>query len=122
MTGLSLRLFDELNQAIEVKFIAAEIKRLSRPARQRARGGRAQAIEMLDQLLMTVVWLRCYPKQHVLAYLFGVSESSVSRILNRMLPLLEQSGRDTMRTRSGSQAPLRVGRVAQRNPRTGGDH
>jgi hypothetical protein len=98
MTGLSLRLFDELNQEIEVKFIEAEIKRLSRPDRQRALGGgREQTLDILDQLLMTVVWLRCYPKQDVLAYLFGVSESSVSRILNRMLPLLEQSGRDTMR-------------------------
>jgi hypothetical protein len=46
---------------------------------------------------MTVVWLRCYPKQPMLAYLFGVSESSVSRVLNRVLPLLEQNGRDTMR-------------------------
>ncbi len=98
MTGLSLKLFDELNQEMEVKFIKAEIKRLSRADRQRALGGgREQTLEILDQRLMTVVWLRCYPKQHVLAYLFGVSESSVSRILNRMLPLLEQSGRDTMR-------------------------
>lgn len=40
---------------------------------------------------MGVVWLRCYPKQVVLAYLFGVSETSVLRIINRVLPLLEQS-------------------------------
>ena len=46
---------------------------------------------------MGVVWLRCYPKQTVLAYLFAVSETSVSRVVNRVLPLLEQSGRDTMR-------------------------
>jgi hypothetical protein len=74
------------------RFIEAEIERLSRPDRQRALGGgRDQGLEMVDQLLMTLVWLRCYPKQHVLAYLFGVSESSVSRVLNRMLPLLAQS-------------------------------
>jgi hypothetical protein len=46
---------------------------------------------------MSVIWLRCYPKQSVLGYLFGVSEASVSRILARVLPLLEASGRDTMR-------------------------
>jgi hypothetical protein len=98
MTGLSVSLFDELQQAIEPQFIEAERNRLNRPDRQRAvGGGREQEVEVIDQVLMTVVWLRCYPKQHVLAYLFGVSESSVSRVLNRVLPLLEVSGRDTMR-------------------------
>ena len=98
MTGLSVSLFDELQQAIEPQFIEAELNRLNRPERQRAvGGGREQEVEIIDQVLMTTVWLRCYPKQHVLAYLFGVSESSVSRILNRVLPLLAQSGRDTMR-------------------------
>lgn len=43
------------------------------------------------------MWLRCYPKQAVLAYLFGVSEASVSHVPARVLPLLEASGRDTMR-------------------------
>ncbi|MFN8493540.1 MAG: transposase family protein [Caldilineaceae bacterium] len=37
------------------------------------------------------------PETRALAYLFGVSEASVSRVLNRVLPLLEASGRDTMR-------------------------
>jgi len=31
------------------------------------------------------------------AYLFGVSDSTVSRVIGRVLPLLEQAGRDTMR-------------------------
>lgn len=98
MTGMSVSLFDELAQAIEPAFVEAEVKRLSRPDRQRGLGGgREQAVAIMDQVLLTVVWLRSYPKQHVLAYLFGVSESSVSRILNRVLPLLAQSGRDTMR-------------------------
>jgi hypothetical protein len=98
MTGLSVSLFDELEQAIEPQFVEAERKRLSRPERQRGLGGgREQEIAIIDQVLMTVIWLRSYPKQHVLGYLFGVSESSVSRVLNRVLPLLEESGRDTMR-------------------------
>ncbi|NEQ25899.1 MAG: transposase, partial [Microcoleus sp. SIO2G3] len=41
--------------------------------------------------------LRQYPTHEVLAYLFGVSDSTVSRIIQRILPILEQSGRDTMR-------------------------
>jgi hypothetical protein len=95
---LSVSLFDELVQAIEPKFVEAEVQRLNRPDRQRGLGGgRSQELEIIDQVLMTVIWLRSYPKQHVLAYLFGVSESSVSRVLNRVLPLLAQAGRDTMR-------------------------
>lgn len=98
MTGLPVSLFDELDQELTEPFLEANRQRLARPNRQRAEGGgREPDLDGRDQLLMGVVWLRCYPKQAVLAYLFGVSETSVSRIVNRVLPLLEQSGRDTMR-------------------------
>lgn len=98
MTGLTIELFSEVESDVEPRFSEAEIKRLSRPDRKRGLGGgREQELSIRDQILMTLVWLRCYPKQDVLAYLFGVSESSVSRVLNRVLPLLEASGRDTMR-------------------------
>ncbi len=98
MTGLPVSLFDELYADIELRFTKAERERLERPNRQRAvGGGRTQEVAIRDQLLMSVIWLRCYPKQSVLAYLFGVSEASVSRILGRVLPLVEASGRDTMR-------------------------
>ncbi|MFN8486284.1 MAG: transposase family protein [Caldilineaceae bacterium] len=98
MTGLKINLFDEVVADVEPRFCEAEIKRLNRRDRQRGLGGgRTQDLPIRDQVLLTVVWLRCYPKQAVLAYLFGVSEASVSRVLNRVLPLLEASGRDTMR-------------------------
>lgn len=98
MTSLSLGLFAALLEDIEPRFAEAEFERLDRPGRQRAiGGGRNQEIAVRDQLLMSVIWLRSYPKQHVLAYLFDTSEASVSRVLNRMVPLLEASGRDTMR-------------------------
>lgn len=98
MTGLPLGLFDELEAALAEPFLEAERQRLARLDRQRAEGGgRTAELAGRNQLLLGVVWLRCYPKQAVLAYLFGVSEPSVSRVINRVLPLLEQSGRDTMR-------------------------
>jgi hypothetical protein len=50
-----------------------------------------------DQLLLTVVWLRQYPIHEVLGYLFDVSDTTVSRVIARWLPLLEAAGRDTMR-------------------------
>ena len=46
---------------------------------------------------MTVVWLRQYPTNEVLGFLFGVSDSTASRARARCLPVLEQAGTDTMR-------------------------
>jgi len=98
MTGLWVFLFDELVDEIEPQFVEADRERLERAERQRAiGGGKSPELEMRDQLLLTVVWLRCYPKQHVLGYLFGVSQATVSRTIHFVLPLLEASGRDTMR-------------------------
>jgi len=79
-------------------FVQAEYERLSRPDRQRQIGGeRNSELDSRDQLLLTVVWWRVYPTHEVLGYLFGVSDSTVSRIISRVLPVLEQAGRDTMR-------------------------
>ncbi len=46
---------------------------------------------------MTVVWLRQYPTQEVLGFLFGVSDSTAKRAVDRCLPVLEKAGKDTMR-------------------------
>lgn len=98
MTGLQQEAFDALWEDVLPRFGAAEEARLSRPGRQRAiGGGRESKLDGRDQVLLTVIWLRQYPTHEVLAYLFGVSDSTVSRIVQRVLPLLEQSGRDTMR-------------------------
>ncbi len=46
---------------------------------------------------MSVLWLRRYSTYETLGYLFGVDATTVGRILSRVLPLLAQSGRDTMK-------------------------
>jgi len=98
MTGLQLAEFDRLEADMQPMFAAAEEQRLARPQRQRASGGgRSAELNGRNQLLLTVVWLRLYPTHEVLGYLFGVSDSTVSRVIERWLPLLEQAGRDTMR-------------------------
>jgi hypothetical protein len=80
------------------KFRQAAEARLERVNRQRAiGGGRESELDGRDQVLLRVVWLRQYPTHEVLAYLFGISDSTVSRIIARILPLLEQAGRDTLR-------------------------
>jgi len=98
VTGLRVSEFDGLYADILPQYQAAEIRRLERPDRQRAMGGGlSPELDERDQLLLTVVWLRVYPTNEVLGYLFGVSDSTVSRIIHRVLPVLEQAGQDTMR-------------------------
>jgi hypothetical protein len=98
MTGLTLAEFDALVADLGPRFRAAEQTRAQRPGRQRAPGGgRPFALAARDQFLVTVVWLRHYPTQEVLGYLFGVSAVTVLRRIARVLPLLEAAGRDTMR-------------------------
>jgi hypothetical protein len=98
MTGLRDNEFDTLVDDLLPKWADAQHERLNRRERQRdVGGGRNPKLDGRDQLLLTVVWLRVYPTHDVLGYLFGVSDSTVSRIIQRVLPLLEQAGRDTMR-------------------------
>jgi hypothetical protein len=98
LTGLRLAEFDTLVADLLPAYAAAERDRLARPDRQRATGaGHPFALRPRDRLLLTVVWLRVYPTHEVLGYLFGVSDTAVTRTLARWLPLLEAAGRDTMR-------------------------
>lgn len=105
MTGLRVAEFDVLWQDVQPEYERAyrrhlEVQRQARKQPPRVRaigGGPAFGLSPRDQLLVGVVWLRRYPTHEVLGYLFGVSDSSVSRCIARVLPVLEQSGRDTMR-------------------------
>jgi DDE superfamily endonuclease/Helix-turn-helix of DDE superfamily endonuclease len=98
MTGLKLGEFGQLVKEVQPLLEQNQYKRLNRPDRQRAIGGGNQfALDQRDQILMTVIWLRIYPTNELLGYLFGVSDSTASRTLKRVLPVLAQNGRDGMR-------------------------
>jgi hypothetical protein len=98
MTGLHVSEFDELVAEVMAQYVAAERRRLSRPGRQRDIGaGHPFALRERDHIMLTVVWLRVYPIQEVLGYLFGVSDTTARRVIERVLPVLEKAGRDTMR-------------------------
>jgi hypothetical protein len=98
MTGLRLAQFDDLITDMHPRLLAAEQTRLTRPTRTRAIGaGHPFELDPRNQVLLSVIWLRLYPIHEVLAYLFGVSDSTVSRTIARLLPLLSASGQDTMR-------------------------
>jgi DDE superfamily endonuclease/Helix-turn-helix of DDE superfamily endonuclease len=98
LTGLTVAVFDELAAQVVPAVEAAHRQKLDRPDRRRAIGGGDHFdLSTADQLLLTVVWLRQYPTNEVLGFLFGVSDSTASRVRARCLPVLEQAGRDTMR-------------------------
>jgi len=98
MTGLTLPEFDHLLAKLLPSYATHEQQRHCRPERKRAVGaGRAFVLDPRDQLLVTLVWLRRYPTHEVLAWLFGISDSTTVRIVARILPLLERLGHATMR-------------------------
>lgn len=98
MTGLRLDEFEPLLTDMLPQMADAERARLARADRRRAPGaGRHADLARTNQLLLTVIWLRQYPTNELLGYLFGVSDSTASRVLARILPLLEAAGKDTMR-------------------------
>jgi len=122
MTGLRLAEFDAVLTALLPRYQEAEVARLHqpttrRPVRQRAIGaGNRFALEVRDQLLLTVVWLRVYPTYPVLGYLFGISTGAVEQTLPRLLPVLEALGQASMdRALAALDDPAR--RLRQRSRR-----
>jgi hypothetical protein len=98
LTGLTVAVFDALAAEVVPAVEAAHRAALDRPDRQRAVGGGDDFdLATADQVLLTVIWLRQYPTNEVLGFLFGVSDSTASRARARCLPALEQAGKDTMR-------------------------
>jgi hypothetical protein len=98
MTGLTVPLWQTLLPELLAAFHADRRRRLDRPRRQRAFGGGDDFdLDPTDQFLLTIVWLRHYPTQEVLGYLFGVSDSTALRAIARCVPLLEATGKATMR-------------------------
>lgn len=97
MTGLRLDEFADLPDDMLPRFAEAEQARLQRPNRRRVKGGGRYAdLAPRDQILLAIIWLRQYPTNEVFGFLFDVSDSTVSRVVNRLVRLLEASGKDTM--------------------------
>lgn len=92
-TSLTIEEFDRLVNILRADSEKMRLARLElqNPKRQRRiGGGRKLALELLeDQLLLVLVWLRLYPVYLVLEYLFLIDESTVSRTISNVLPLLK---------------------------------
>jgi hypothetical protein len=91
LTGLARREFDELLPAFTQALTAAEAaKKPKRTKRQRAPGGgRKPGLGSAeDKLLFILVYTKTYPLQVVQGQLFGMSQSSASEWIHRLLPVL----------------------------------
>jgi hypothetical protein len=92
-TGLTVEEFQRLVALIRVDWIIQREERLAkaRPQRERKEGGGAKSKlpTLEDQLLLTLTWSRLYPVYLVLEFLFGVDESTVSRTIAHIQPLLQ---------------------------------
>jgi hypothetical protein len=98
LTGLTIPAFDAVAADVVPAVEASHRRSLDRPGRQRAIGAGGEfGLATADQVLLAVVWLRQYPTQEVLGFLFGVSDSTALRAVRRCLRALEQAGRDAMR-------------------------
>ncbi|MGQ9904046.1 MAG: helix-turn-helix domain-containing protein, partial [Anaerolineae bacterium] len=86
MTGLRVREFDQSLHNLEPRYEEAEHKRLQRPDRLRAIGsGPHMKLSIQNQLLLTVIWLRLDPTYQTLGFLFGVSDTTAGRVIQRRM-------------------------------------
>jgi hypothetical protein len=89
LIGVSVERFDALLGAIEPLDASARAARPARAGGERAPGGgRPGKLAPAEQLLMALTWVHLHPNHEALAGLFGVSDSTVSRYLARLLPAL----------------------------------
>jgi hypothetical protein len=89
-TGLEVGEFLLLKEEIEPLWIEAEIKRLSRPQRQRAiGGGRKYHLKTLeDKMLLLFLFYHLYLFYDFLGFLFGFDGTNVGRLIKRIEPVL----------------------------------
>jgi hypothetical protein len=104
ISGMPVTAFDELVGDVKPIMDENEQIRRSRPTRRRAiGGGHPYELSPPDQILLTIIWLRHRPTHEVLAYMFGVSKPTATRVIARIMPLLESP-----RSAGGSTTPAGV--------------
>src|SRR6266851_1310628 len=89
-TGITVNEFDKILEQLTPAYQKAEYDKKTHPQRKRKIGaGRHKNLALPDRLLMGLVYLRLYLSQSLLAYLFDLDASNISRELNhRLFPIL----------------------------------
>lgn len=97
VTGLSIDEFERLFKKLVPAWAKSEHQRLNRPDRKRAvGGGRKYKLELQDQLMMVMGWLRLYLNVEALGFFFGVDKATASRNCWRLLKVLRALGEETL--------------------------
>jgi len=92
MTGLNLTQFLTLTQALKLVWKKDEEERMLQCPRKRAPGaGRPSGFKIEDMLLLTLIYYRHYIVQELIAEFFVTDQSSISRIISRLQPLIEEA-------------------------------
>jgi hypothetical protein len=90
-TGLPSEAFWGLVNKAETRLAEYERERHDRPERQRAvGGGRDFDQPLVIRIAQILTYLRLHIPQETVAYLFGGTQTDISRDLRRLLPLLRQ--------------------------------
>lgn len=94
LTGQLPSAVEAIVAEVRPRFEANKRERLDRPGRKRAIGaGRRYGLDAGEQAFLTLIWLRHSLKYSALGHLFGVSEWTVMRAVDRMVPLLKETDR-----------------------------
>jgi hypothetical protein len=98
--GLTIKQLNLLVKRIEPLWIEAEEKRLTRSNRKRGIGaGRPYSLVTLEQKVMVVLmYYRQYTTQEVLGLITGIDQGTISRLLQKMLPLIEKAADASLKT------------------------
>lgn len=91
LTGVASETFWAMMAALDSQQAAYEHGRHARAGRQRAMGGGRRFEQALSvRVAVVLTYLRLHVPQTVVAWLYGCSQSEVSRELRRLLPLISQ--------------------------------
>lgn len=98
--GLTVEQFRQLSDCMLRMWEEVETNRLSRKNRRRRIGGgmKYRLKSMDEKLLLVLLYYRHYFTQEVLSYLFGIDQSSVSRLITKLTPLIEQAADGELKT------------------------
>lgn len=97
--GLTIKQFEILVASLEQVWLTAESKRKARDNRVRNIGaGHPYNLPLIREKLVTVLlYYKAYLTQEFIGLLVGMDQSNVSRLLAKMLPLIEQAAAPEMK-------------------------
>ena len=100
LIGLNYKQLYLLVRALKPLWEEAENKRLDRKNRKRAVGGghpyKLQTIKY--KIIAVLLYYKQYPTQEFLGIMLGLDQSSVSRLIQKILPLIEQAADPELQT------------------------